>query len=97
MQKYEIHFTGKTTLFRRYFQTLNALAARATLSSNVHQFCIPKSSLFMRETAMKRVSMFYEVYRVQEFVIFLPFSLNFMRNLHLDFPVIFREFLAPKS
>ena len=39
----------------------------------------------MRETAMNRVSMFYEVYRVQEFVIFLPFSLNFMRNLHLEY------------
>ena len=48
--KYEIRFTCKTTLFRRDFQTLNARAARTALSSNVHQFCIRKSSCFMRET-----------------------------------------------
>ena len=40
----------KTTLFWRDFQTLNARAARAALSSNIHQFCIPKSSCFRRET-----------------------------------------------
>ena len=38
------------TLFRRNFQTLNARAARAALPSNVHQFCRPKSTCFMRET-----------------------------------------------
>ena len=32
------------------FQTLNAQAARTALSSNLHQFCKPKFSCFMRET-----------------------------------------------
>ena len=42
----DIRFTGKTTFFRRdlYFERTSAL------SSNFHQFCIPKSSCFMRET-----------------------------------------------
>ena len=35
---------SKTTLFRRDSQTLKVRAARTALSSNVHQFCIPKSS-----------------------------------------------------
>ena len=48
----------KTTLFRRDFQTLNARAVRAELSSNVHQYCKPKSSCFMRETAVKQISFF---------------------------------------
>ena len=51
-RKYEIRFTGKTTLFRGDFQTLNARAARAALSSNVHQFVLPKSSYYMRETVL---------------------------------------------
>ena len=54
-RKYEIRFTGKTTLFRGDFQTLNARAARTAFSSNVQQFFKPKSSCFMRETAVKRI------------------------------------------
>ena len=34
-KNYRIRFTGKTTLFRRDFQSLNALAARTALPSNV--------------------------------------------------------------
>ena len=49
-KKYEIRVTGKTTLFRRDFQTLNTRPARIALSLNVNQFCKPKSSCFMRET-----------------------------------------------
>ena len=51
--KYEIRSTAKTTLFRRDFQTLDSRTARA-----VHlqiQFSKPKSSCFMRETAVKRM------------------------------------------
>ena len=40
-----------------YFETLNSRAARAALSSNVHQFCKPKSSCFLRETAVKQISL----------------------------------------
>ena len=56
------------SVFQRVFQTLNARAARTTLFSNIHLFCIPKSSCFMNETAVKRISFFleslmlYEVY-----------------------------------
>ena len=49
-KEYEICFTGKTTLFRRYFQFFKARAARADFSSNAHQFCTSKCSFFMRET-----------------------------------------------
>ena len=72
LKKYEIRFTGKTMWFWRDFQTLNARAARAALSSIVYQFCIPKSSYFMRETTVKRISCFleismlYEVYKPQK-------------------------------
>ena len=59
-KNYGICFTDKTILFRRDFQTLKERAARAGPSSNVHQFCIPKSSCFMRETA-KRISFFLEI------------------------------------
>ena len=68
--KYEIRFTWKTTFFWRDFQTLNSRPAVTALSSNVRQFCKPKSSCFMRETAVKRISFFleflivYEVYRL---------------------------------
>ena len=49
------------TLFQRDFQTLNAHTEIAALSSNAHEFCKPKSSYFMRETAVKRISLLYEV------------------------------------
>ena len=41
---------AKTTLFRRDFQTLNARAARAALSSDFHHFFIQICSCFVRET-----------------------------------------------
>ena len=43
-------FHRQNYLFQRDLQTLDARAARAALSSNVHHFCIPKSSCLMRET-----------------------------------------------
>ena len=49
-KKCEIRFTDKTTYFRRIFQTLNTRPARTALFLNLHQFCKPKSSCFMRET-----------------------------------------------
>ena len=64
--KNAIRFTGKTTLFQRYFQTLNTWAAITTFSSNVHQFCKPKSSCFMRETAVKRIQFFLEFFMLHE-------------------------------
>ena len=69
-KQYEICFAGKTPLFPRDFQTLNARAARAALSLNIHQFFRPKSSCLMHETDVKRISFFleflmlYEVYCV---------------------------------
>ena len=59
-KKYEIRFTEKTALFRKGFQTLNARPERTALSSNVDQFCKPKSSCFVRGTAVKRISFFLE-------------------------------------
>ena len=66
LKKCEIRLTGKTTLFERDFQTLNVRAARAALSSHVHQFFKPKSSRFMRETAVKRISFFLEFLKLYE-------------------------------
>ena len=56
----------KLPFFRRDFQTLNARAARTALSSNVHQFCKPKSSCFMRERAVKRISFFLNSFMLYE-------------------------------
>ena len=70
--KYENRFTEKTSLFRKDSQTFNTLPARSVISSSVHQFCKPKSSCFMRETAVKRIGFFleflilYEVYISEE-------------------------------
>ena len=75
-KEYEIRFMDKTTLFRRDFLNLNKRAARTALSSNVHEFCKPKSSCFMREMAVTRISfslellMLYEVYTNQQQKIF---------------------------
>ena len=52
---------AKLPFFRRDFQTL-----RTALSSNVHQFCKPKSSCFMRERAVKRISFFLEFLMLYE-------------------------------
>ena len=57
----EIRFTGQTSLFRKNFQTFNARAARSALFLNVLPFCKPKSSCFIRETVVKRISFFMEV------------------------------------
>ena len=46
--------------FERDLRHLNTRAARTALSSNFDQFCKPKLSCFMRETAVKRVSFFLE-------------------------------------
>ena len=62
--EYEICFTGKTTVFRRDFQTLNTRAGGTVLSSNVHQFFKQKSYCFMRETAVKRISFFPGIFYV---------------------------------
>ena len=65
-KKCEIYFTGKTALFRKKFQTFYARAARSAISPNVHQFCQPKSSFFMRETAVKWISFFLEFLMLYE-------------------------------
>ena len=57
-KKYGIRFTSKTTRFQMDFQVLNARAARFDINSNVHLVYKPKSSCFMRETAVKRISFF---------------------------------------
>ena len=36
------------------------------LSSNIHQFCIPNSSCFMRETAAKQISLFLKILMLYE-------------------------------
>ena len=65
-KKFEIRFTGKTTLFWRNFQTLKARTARATLSSNVHQVCTPKSNNFLSDTTVTRISFFLEILMLYE-------------------------------
>ena len=75
-KKYEIRFTGKTTLIRRDFQTLNAQAARAALSSNVYQFCNPKSRCFMRDTDFVFPEIFDVVWEV--------YSLSKLFSIHCD-------------
>ena len=65
-KKYEIRFTRKTTLFRRDFQNLYARATRTALSSNIHQFWIPKFNFFVSETAVKRISFYLEILRLYE-------------------------------
>ena len=69
-KKYGIRFMGKFTLIRRDFQTLNAGPARTAFSLNVHQFCKPKYSCFMRETAVKRIPFFLEFLMLYE--VYMP-------------------------
>ena len=54
-KRYWVCFTGKTILFRRDFQTLNARQSNTTLYLNVHQFRNTKYNLFVREMAVKRI------------------------------------------
>ena len=75
--KFDIRFTGKTTLFLRNYQIFNVRAARATLSSNAHHVCTPKSKNFLRDTAVTRISFFLEILMLYEVYMGL---LNLLRN-----------------
>ena len=65
-KKYDISFPVKTALFRRDFQALKTREARTALSSNGYHFYKPKSSCFMRETPVKRISFFLEFLMLYE-------------------------------
>ena len=65
----ELWKVGKTLGFLNGFRILNARAARFDFISMIDHFCKPKSSCFLRETAVKRIAFFvyfsllYVVYR----------------------------------
>ena len=108
-QKYEIRFTRKITRSERNFQVLIVQVARIDIISNVHHFCKPKSSCFLRETAaaVKRIpffvpfSMFWVVYWIFIFkrLLYCTFK-NFYRfvwNLtHMDDCITIR-FQVPET
>ena len=60
-------FHGENYLISKGFSNFeHTTPARSTLSSNVHQFCKPKSSCFMREKTVKRISFFLELFMLYE-------------------------------
>ena len=71
---YTPHTTVKNEIWNPFqWQTLNARPVRTTLSSNVQQFCKPKSSFFMREKAVKRISFFLEIWCCMRSIHHVPY------------------------
>ena len=62
----DVRLEALKVLFQNNFQIFNAQATRYALSSTFHQFCQPKSSFFMRETAVKWISFFLEFLMLYE-------------------------------
>ena len=64
MQEIYNPFHGEYYLISKRFSNFEHTTSKNCLSSNAHQFCKPKYSCLMRETAVKRISFFLELYEV---------------------------------